>query len=323
MNGRLRVLNVSEATSRLALFVEKAGASNDQIDGRLEGPFCIYARTAPTYYRWRPLPQREPSTMYSAFAAEIYESCLWEPVHPFLYLGEWKLPDEPAGHRLRVGLRALTIPKNRLLLNGQPYFLRGLTIPADVDIDEEKLRRLHQWRCTLLTGPKFSADDRKLLEALDQFGPFCGCPLPDPAEQATATLDVAGPSRPSIGLWFFTGDSADAAKLHEHDRCSLFALRTAAEDAGSTTRPDGIDLLWVEGARAQLLEAAPRLADHPWIASVTDVAIDWNSESDEEWSATATSMDDAFFDRAGCIGWSIAGTKKTQPKRGESANGHA
>ena len=294
LDCRLRSLGVNEAVSSIALAATDPDASLGSVAGRVTGPRCAYARTIETGYAFRPLRSNEDvDNAGAALVADVHESCLWEPVHPFLYEAAWS----GAGREGRVefGFRVLAAQDAGLSLNGQQFRFRGLAGRIE---DEERLRLLHDWDCNLL-----ASTDSTPPEAYDRFGPFGMAPLPDDLDAALETLRTTGPTRPSIGIRIVRADRGaeyfDA--LRAQDPTILFARIARVGEAPSECPAD---LILVSGAQSALV-ADPPSSSRPWVAAV-ESSVDPHSLDAEGWNRLANALDDAFGSIDGCVGW-IAG----------------
>jgi len=127
----------AEVTFSLPLDQPLEGA---ELRGRLHGPRCPYTETIEIAYPLKPI-QGEAGLLRSRVV--IPEASLWEPSTPFLYQGQvelWHGGRMLESVRVAHGLRQLILRKEKLLLNGRRFPLRGLKC-AGLSTDEA-----HLWR---------------------------------------------------------------------------------------------------------------------------------------------------------------------------------
>lgn len=288
-NYHLRAVRVSEAISRLGLVLRTENGA--VVRGGARGPVCEYTTTLPASFFWRAADRASPAAGLAVFELDIDETCLWEPAHPFRY--ECSLRVESSGppglnETFEIGFRTLAIREGALLLNGRPLRVRGLAVRS---LDAESMRRLHAWNAPFV----WTDSDDALLDrcGLMTFGAL------DP-DDPMASVDAAGPRRPSIGIWTSNDplSSELVARLRKLDPTVLFARVVSAANVQAAEAPD---LLVIEGEAESVL-AAGRRASSPWIARLRG-ACAVPPRTEEDWSALAERWE-RFFDAAeGCLGW--------------------
>jgi len=295
---RLRQLEVSETSSRIALLLTGPDPQAVAVRGQLTGPFCEYAATLPADYYWRmmPLPGNADPRL-SAFAVEALDTCLWEPDHPFLYRGSWRHQNDRESHEFHIGWRTLSIKDGSLLLNGQPYRFQGLAQGlANPPKDKDDLRKLQSCRCNLLYDPRDAGTD-----LTDEFGPFRMLDLPAHADEAMRALDDAGPTRPSIGVWLARQQHDDQVyrQLRVRDPAVLFAEYAPARSIPNQT---AADCLLIHGALDDIL-AAPK-PSIPWIAAVGKSA-DMGDVGADRFEELRQQIEQATQSADQCLGWLV------------------
>lgn len=296
---RVRTLAAGDLLSRLMLLVLSDDDRPLSVDGFVRGPLCEYAATLPARHAWKPLPDSAGTDRRIArFTLEIPESCLWEPEHPFLYEGHWAAEDQPPVP-VRLGVRSLAIHGGALFLNGRPYRLRGVSLPASRPVDPDLLRRFHRLGVNLLLPREGQPG---LASAADELGPLLTLALPSSEEAALAAVAEAGPLHPSIGLWL-VGRKVEhglLARLRASDKMTLFgSLIDARDPIPPRLASSGLDLVILSGPE-EAIRAAARTLSLPWLAlleSTEEIRL-----SDEAWAGLRARLD-SVFGGAGALGW--------------------
>lgn len=296
---RLYLASVHEARARLVLVTKKIDESAPASIGGLVGPRCRYSTTLTSEHRWKPTtlpPGADPSL--AAFDVDLWDPCLWEPAHPFLYEGSWAPGPGAPPVSLRVGLRQLTCRRQQLLLNGHPYFFRGLEIDFVRDANEDYFDLLHEWGCTLALCRNGQPHD-----LADRQGPFLIGWLPPEPEVAWGVMSRSGCRRPSIAVWL-----GEARPPEFYERARLedpTSLLAAWADAGKPLPNVAADLLVIWGSEDEIL-ASGRSATIPWIAACQS---DDRAEpvATNDWPTLSKRLDERFQAVDGCVGWISGG----------------
>jgi hypothetical protein len=288
---RLRALAVNEASSQAALLFANPSGQPLSINGQVRGPLCEYATTLAAKHPLQPGSSSDPRI--TSYLIDIPESCLWEPAHPFRYAINWN--DGSQDTQVSFGLRVLSIQRSQLLLNGQPYRFRGITLAS---VSEASLRELHDLGCNLLISPQ-----EDITATTDQLGPFVLRNLGDSLAAAREQLAAAGPLQPSIACWCAPpGLSAtDLEVLRGIDKMTLFARELPAPIQRGDAKGenlDGADLALLRISEGEL-EMSRGFAI-PWLAVVR---LPGQGNLLGNWKDTATRLDQATRHSDGCIGW--------------------
>ncbi|MFO0944900.1 MAG: hypothetical protein U1D30_02970 [Planctomycetota bacterium] len=277
--------------------------------GNITGPHCVYSSTLPAKHSMIPLPPTEKlDSRIQVSAFDIPESCLWEPEHPFLYKGAFRVAENEIP--LSLGLRSFAIRQGQLLLNSRPYWFRGR---METPVNEEQLQRFHQWGCNLLVPRQPVSPEAITLT--DRFGPFLATALTDFPQTTDTTasdpagpipyafLEHGGPCHPSLGIWWSKEElSTDLVnRIRAFEPSSLFARWIPSHRLPSTC---SADLIFVEGNETALPSVGPS-CQCPWIAVVEGFS---NRELDEAtWREASDRLDVSLANAEGCIGWVIDG----------------
>lgn len=179
-----------------------------RIEGRVIGPTCEYASTLPSRV---PISTYRPSkSHYLQANVQILEPCFWEPEHPFCYEVQLELHDDQRlldMQRIIAGIRHLEVDGNELLLNGQPFFVRGVKHFIGTSIAE--LEAWHKADC----GAFLTDASTGLCDRTDRWGPMVLHVLV-PQQTGEATSQVMQlRNHPSLLMWVLppgiTGEALD------------------------------------------------------------------------------------------------------------------
>lgn len=293
-NWRLQTINANEARSEMGLIVASDPPEAAAIQGEIYGPYCVYAKTLPASYSWRDSPMENLPAGVSTYRLSVEESCLWEPVHPFLYKGYW---ERGASGQVPVqfGWRVLSHRSGFLSLNGRPFRIQGVRL---ADADEPALRAMHQCNCNVLL-----LGDGEWSPLTDRFGPFVLATLPETIVEASHSVLEAGPRKPSIGAWIvpesFSPDHV--RKVQEWDKTTLTARWCDAEDV---PHDDAVDFLLIRHDRRSLTQSSP--PSIPWVAVVESDLFNDGFDG-EAWASTADELNETLNESAVCVGWIVGG----------------
>lgn len=294
----LRPLRLGEARTLLLAAFDPNVSLKQRQAAAAYGPVCAYARTLPFATRYRLHPAPIPATFSppadgKIMAIEIPESCLWEPVHPFLY----ELKSENDSPAPSIGLRALSRRQDALLLNGKPLHVRGLAVhslPAD-GLTENQHRWLHQIGCNLLQCDT-PLSPATTTQRFDQLGPMLA--LPNKGE-SVASLDQRCLTRPSLTVIVLPAGTS-AEEVDEWRRADPTILFAQPFDP-STPAPANLDLQLVP---EQLASSQPPANGMPWVV-LLDKPFS-QPDSDEwgtQWPDRAAAWDEHWLSQPGCSGW--------------------
>lgn len=317
MRWRIRQVTCNEAWSRIALLLETSNAKPldfqvsvagnpppggfyDPPTNGLFGPTCPYTRTLKTGYPWKQVKSTATEAgQVVTFLSEIPETCLWEPIHPFLYDARFLSGATETLLQSRIGVRTVGVSGTGYLLNGIRKRFHGLIADR---MDAEFLKSVRPLEIEFLWDPSLNIGD--LSDTADEFGPFVIRPLPANFESALSMVAEAGPTRPSIGIWLIPNDfdTAQTAKLKVQDPATVFARRLQSTGALDTSAVAGADLLMIDCVSDRIAEVteqcpAPVVAVISQKGSVDDILA--------RWSNIASDLDRAS-DCPNCIGWLIA-----------------
>lgn len=131
--------------------------SDTQVRGKLVGPRCPYSTTVEVAY---PLRQNERGTTSIATRVIIPEASFWEPESPFLYQGTlelWEKGECCDKVSITHGLTQIKLDRDRLVINGRPFTIRGMTCQS---ASEEDARQWHQAGINTLLVPVMEEAER-------------------------------------------------------------------------------------------------------------------------------------------------------------------
>lgn len=289
---RLQTISANEARSEMGLIIHDAPSLPGPVAGEVCGPFCAYSTTLTAKYSWQEADLKGARETVAAYRVTVEESCLWEPVHPFLYKGHWQAGDgQPES--VQFGWRVLARRQNALTLNGQPLWIEGVTLDQPT---EGSLRDVHNVGCNLaLIG------EGEWTPLADELGPFVLARLPGSEKSAKEAVLQSGPRRPSIAAWIVPPDLTehvdDIARL---DRTTLIAQWSDKQ----RTPHSNVDLLLVECTLDTLAESTP--SENAWVAVV---ATELSAEEfdPDAWQEVQSQLNERLRPMPGCVGWIARG----------------
>jgi hypothetical protein len=280
-----------------------------QLNGRVTGPFCEYAKT---------LTDRVPLTPHSAApplqaSARVLEPCFWEPQHPFYYEVHVELQHASRvvdTRRVLAGVRHLELNGGGLLLNGQPIAVEGVREFGASSITE--LQAWHEVGCNAFLGDASTS----LCDRTDRWGPMV-FHVVGRDEQSSGFAQIRQlRNHPSLLMWVLPpGSSSGDAMQH-----LVTGIRAADPSRRigrlvgmkeSTTSLAAAEILFLPIGHPEIL--APSL-ERPFIVvgsapPAHHAARDGNDEPDEErgcqpdaFHSTITALRDSIGSRAGLIG---------------------
>lgn len=283
---RLRAVAVNDAVSRVAIQFAIPEDQKFEIAGHLRGPLCEYATTLAAKY---PLKRTaSPSPQVTTYLADIPESCLWEPAHPFRYAVSFS--DGSQSTEALIGLRSLSLQRSNLSLNGNPFRFRGIATKSS---SPEQMKHLHTIDCNLLF-----TDVADIVTHANQWGPMIVGNLFSNLEELSQQMAAAGPLHPSIAIWRI-GDAVSEQDLtHPRaiDQRTLIARHGSLE---KETDLRGADLLLVDIEEKEL--ASLPGASVPWLPLIhpsAPVSLDL-----QPWKTRAHTLDQFTKRLPGCLGW--------------------
>lgn len=283
---RLRAVAVNDAVSRVAIQFAIPEDQKFEIAGHLRGPLCEYATTLAAKY---PLNRTSsPNPQVTTYLADIPESCLWEPAHPFRYAVSFS--DGSQSTEALIGLRSLSLQRSSLTLNGNPFRFRGI---ATKSVSPEQMKHLHAIDCNLLF-----TDDEDIAADADQWGPMIVGNLFSNPQELSQQMAAAGPLHPSIGIWRI----GDAVSEQDLIKCRGIDMRTLIARHGSLEKETdlrGADLLLVDVEEKELA-SLPGI-NVPWLPLIHPsgpVSLDV-----QLWKTRVHTLDQLTKRLPGCLGW--------------------
>ncbi|QDU63554.1 beta-D-glucuronidase [Planctomycetes bacterium Pan216] len=291
------LLGLQSNSARIAIF-SPVGMIKQ---GILSGPTCAYARTLPADFRLTVRTDDADGT--AVHEVQVLDPNFWEPAHPFLYSLRERESGGATSVELTLGLRVLSIRENKLLVNGEPTFIRGFRTGT---LDEESLRRWHEWKITLLL-PETEFDHDSIAQT-DRLGPFVAGRLGEEKEGALAQMLPLRTSAPSVGIWMGEQEwsSDDWEELKRFDRSTLLARRVEVDQLPVGTEAH---LLVVTGDQASLVTAAKsEKIGTPWIADMVG-SFGVSGFDADSYHSLANRLDGIFEDLPGCLGWVVGGPR--------------